>query len=206
MLALMSAVQPVRRRPREQVRADLLAAGERLVRARGFRVSVDEIAAAAGMTKGAVYSNFANRAQLMEAVAERVAPAPVDLDALVPEDLPVAVAMERGGRAMARRVDEHPEELVLMVDLLAEFAREPELRRAVRERTAAPGEHQGATRMEQRAAREGRSLPRPAQELALVIDALALGLGVTRLLRGAEAVPDELFGWAFRKVVEPDPS
>lgn len=203
MLRDMAAVQPVRRRPREQVRADLLDAAERLVRTRGFRVSVDEIAAAAGMTKGAVYSNFANRAELMEAVAERVAPGPIDLDALVPESLTVAAAMERGALEMARRVDEHPEELVLLLDLLLAFAREPELLKTVR-RSTDPGEHQAANRLQQRADREGRSLPRPAVELATVVDALALGLGITRLLHGPQAVADDLFAWALSKVVTPD--
>lgn len=204
MLRGVPAVQPARRRPREQVRADLLDAAERLVRTRGFRVSVEEIAAEAGMTKGAVYSNFAHRAELMKAVAERVEPAPVDLDALVPDDLPVTEAMERVGREMARRVDERPEELVLLLDLLAAFGREPELLRTVR-RATSTGEHRAADRLQQRAEREGRSLPRTAAELALVSDALALGLGVIRLLRGAEAVPDDLFVWAFRRLVEDAP-
>lgn len=204
MLCTVPAVQPVRRRPRQQVRADLLDAAERLVRTRGFRVSVDEIAAEAGMTKGAVYSNFANRGELMAEVAERVSPEPVDLDALVPDDLPLTAAMEQAGRALARRVDEQPEELLLLLDLVAEYAREPELRSAVR-RSARPGEHRGARRIQQRAEQEGRSLPRPAEELAGVIDALALGLGVSRLLHGSEAVPDDLFGWAFRRLAEDEP-
>lgn len=204
MLPVVPAVQPVRRRPREQVRADLVDAAERLVRARGFRVSVDEIAAEAGMTKGAVYSNFAHRGELMAEVAERVSPAPVDLEALLPDDLPLTAAMAQGGRTLARRVDEKPQELLLLLDLISEYAREPELRNAVR-RSAEPGEHRGAARMQQRAEREGRSLPRPAEELAEVIDALALGLGVSRLLHGPEAVPDDLFAWAFGRIVEDEP-
>ena len=156
------------------------------------------------MTKGAVYSNFANRAELMEAVAERVAPVPLDLDALVPEDLSVADSMERCGREVARRVDEQREELVLLLDLLSAFAREPELLDTAR-RAADSEEHRAADRLQQRAQREGRSLPRTPVELATVLDALALGLGATRLLRGAEAVPDELFAWAFRAVAEAEP-
>jgi AcrR family transcriptional regulator len=202
MLWVVVPVQPARRRPRAQVRADLLAAAERLVRERGFRVSVDEIAAAAGMTKGAVYSNFANRAELMGVIAERLAPAPMDLDELVPPELPLAAAMERSGRILARRVEEHPADFVLILDLLSEFIREPELLRRAQE--SAPPESSAADRLQQRAQSEGRSLPRSAFEVAMVIDALALGLGVTRLLRGTHAVPDELFSWAFTKVVQPD--
>lgn len=200
----MPAVQPVRRRPREQVRADLLDAAERLVRERGFRVSVDEIATAAGMTKGAVYSNFTNRAELMEAVAERVSPAPIDVDALVPEGLPVSEAVERAAREVVRRVDDHPEELVLILELVSELVRDPELLR--RARAADGAEHRAADRLQQRADLEGKTLPRPAAELGVVLDSLSFGLAATRMLRGPDAVPDDLFVWAFRKVVQPDPT
>ena len=202
MLLGVPVVQPSRRRPRAQVRADLLDAAERLVRERGFRVSVDEIAAAAGMTKGAVYSNFAHRGELMEAVAERMLPAPIDVDVMVPEDVPVDEAMERGARELVRRVDERPEELRVVLELLAEYLRDPDLLQ--RARADAPGEHQAADRLQRRAEHEGRVLPRPARDLATVLDALALGLGATRLLRGPEAVPEDLFAWAFRRVVAPD--
>ena len=199
----MPAVQPSRRRPRAQVRADLLDAAERLVRERGFRVSVDEIAAEAGMTKGAVYSNFASRADLLDAVAERVQPAPVNLEALAPEGMPVAEAMEQGARTHAARVESHPEELVLLLELVAAYARDPELLRRLRE---APGPQAGgaAERLRQRAERHGTRLPRDPAELSMVIDALALGLGATRLLRGPDVVTDDLFAWAFRRMVAPD--
>lgn len=200
----MPAVQPTPRRPRAQVRADLLEAAERLVRARGFRVSVDDIAAAAGMTKGAVYSNFANRAELMEAVAERMLPEPIDVDTLVPDGLPVDEAMERGARELVRRLDERPEELGVVLELVAEYVRDPELLQRIRADTM--DQHRAAERLQRRADVEGRVLPRPAAELATVLDALALGLGGTRLLRGPDAVSEELFVWAFRKLVQPDPS
>ena len=199
MLRDVPAVQPTRRRPREQVRADLLNAAERLVRTRGFRVSVDEIAAEAGMTKGAVYSNFANRAELMESVAERVQPAPVLLDEQVPADLSVGDAWEWAASELAQRVDEQPQDWALLLDLLAEFAREPELLRRARE---SPVGHQAAEVLQARADREGRALPRAAEDLVIVLDALALGLGATRLVRGRQAVPDELFVWAFRRIVQ----
>lgn len=65
-----------RRTPREnrraQTRAALLDAAERLWAERGIRgASLDEIAAAAGMTKGAVYSNFAGKTDLVLSLLER---------------------------------------------------------------------------------------------------------------------------------------
>ncbi|MGP4024743.1 TetR/AcrR family transcriptional regulator [Actinomadura sp. 3N407] len=65
------SVQP-RRDRREQTRTALLTAAERLWAERGIHgASLDDIAAAAGLTKGAVYSNFAGKTDLLLALMER---------------------------------------------------------------------------------------------------------------------------------------
>jgi AcrR family transcriptional regulator len=54
-----------------QTREALLAAGDRLFREQGFHsASLDQVAAAAGYTKGAVYSNFASKEDLFLAIYE----------------------------------------------------------------------------------------------------------------------------------------
>ena len=51
---------------RERTRAALVAAALAIVREKGFAAaSLDEIAARAGMTKGAIHSNFAGKAVLL---------------------------------------------------------------------------------------------------------------------------------------------
>jgi AcrR family transcriptional regulator len=61
-----------RQEKRAQTRAALLDAAERLWAQRGIRgASLDEVAAQAGMTKGAVYSNFAGKTDLILALLER---------------------------------------------------------------------------------------------------------------------------------------
>jgi AcrR family transcriptional regulator len=63
-----------RRDRRGSTRAALLAAAERLWAERGIRgASLEDIAAAAGLTKGAVYSNFAGKADMLFALLERYA-------------------------------------------------------------------------------------------------------------------------------------
>jgi AcrR family transcriptional regulator len=55
-----------------QTREELLAAGDRLFREQGFHgASLDQVAAAAGYTKGAVYSNFVSKEDLFLAIYER---------------------------------------------------------------------------------------------------------------------------------------
>src|SRR5476649_2089987 len=50
---------------RERTRATLIASALEVVAAKGFAgASLDEIAARAGMTRGAIYSNFAGRGEL----------------------------------------------------------------------------------------------------------------------------------------------
>src|SRR5688572_27566323 len=57
---------------RQQTRARLLDAAGQVFARRGFHAAtVDEIADAAGYTKGAVYSNFANKDQLFLALLDQ---------------------------------------------------------------------------------------------------------------------------------------
>ena len=57
--------QRVRRRPREEVRDDLLAAAARVFARRGFHgASVEAIFEDAGLSTGAIYSNFASKEEL----------------------------------------------------------------------------------------------------------------------------------------------
>src|SRR3954467_4830915 len=71
------ATRPLSRAERrEQPRDDLIAAADRSFVGGGFHAtSLDQIAASAGYTKGAVYSNFASKEDLFFAVYERRADA-----------------------------------------------------------------------------------------------------------------------------------
>ncbi|GAA4621496.1 TetR family transcriptional regulator [Actinoallomurus vinaceus] len=82
-----SAVKDEARTPRQerraQTRAALLDAAEHLWAERGIRgASLDEIAGRAGLTKGAVYSNFASKSDLVLALLERYTQAEAVLGAI----------------------------------------------------------------------------------------------------------------------------
>lgn len=69
---LQKTRQEARQERRAQTRTALLDAAERLWAEHGIRgASLDEIAARAGMTKGAVYSNFTSKTDLILALLER---------------------------------------------------------------------------------------------------------------------------------------
>lgn len=71
MVAMDSPPLP-RRTKRERTRAALIEAALAVAEEKGFlAASLDEVAARAGMSKGAIYSNFRSKAELMGRAAER---------------------------------------------------------------------------------------------------------------------------------------
>ncbi|MEO3826776.1 helix-turn-helix domain-containing protein [Actinomadura sp. B10D3] len=107
-----------RRDRREQTRTALLTAAERLWAERGIHgASLDDIAAAAGLTKGAVYSNFAGKTDLLLALMERITSDRTRTD--VCEELHAAAQdADLTGRSSRHDTDDAPRRLAL---LLVEF-------------------------------------------------------------------------------------
>src|SRR5215510_13178266 len=117
---------------KEQTRTGLVASARRVFLDRGFHgASLDEIADAAGYSKGAVYSNFAGKDDLFLAVLdahfEQRARALVDvmLDADGLEDSYRAVA-----RSMVTADEAEPGWTPLLLEFWAHASRRPELRTA----------------------------------------------------------------------------
>jgi AcrR family transcriptional regulator len=107
-------------------RERLLAAAERvLARPGGGLVTMEAIAAEAGLTKGAVYHHFADRAELLSAVAGRVSPVAEILGALEStRDLPIRDALTALATAYYKAMMERAD---LVRHLAANAARDPEL-------------------------------------------------------------------------------
>jgi AcrR family transcriptional regulator len=97
-----------RQERRAQTRAALLDAAERLWARRGIRgASLDEIAAQAGMTKGAVYSNFTGKTDLILALLDRYTQVELGngtVTGLRDSDRPRADRCADAGRRYARRL------------------------------------------------------------------------------------------------------
>ncbi|MFI6522348.1 TetR/AcrR family transcriptional regulator [Spirillospora sp. NPDC050679] len=112
-----------RRERRERTRAALLAAAQRLWAERGIHgASLDDIAASAGLTKGAVYSNFAGKTDLLLALLERYTEERLGgevCDELRDAARPPDERLERVGKAFARRLSGDDSRLPAL--LLMEF-------------------------------------------------------------------------------------
>jgi AcrR family transcriptional regulator len=196
-----AGVTPRTPRPRrDEVRTRVLDAAAAVVAERGLgAATLDQVAAAAGFTKGAVYSNFASKDELFLAlleaqVAGRVAS--VESALRTAADLPAALAAV--GAELAR-----PD--AVTQSLFVEF-----WQRAVRDPEVRTGFVRFRRDLRARIARVVQDVldTRPVapgwdpESLALVVVALANGLAL-EALPDPDAVPDGLVARVLGALVEP---
>jgi len=114
---------------RERTREDLVDAAGRLFTENGFHATtVDAIAAAAGYTKGAVYSNFASKEDLFFAVYERRADAAVARTQRLLDELGAAAAIEQSTAETGARRGRDDGWLAVFLEFWSHVLRHPELR------------------------------------------------------------------------------
>ena len=187
--------QRTRRPPREEVRRRILAAATEVFLERGFGgASVDEIAAAAGFSKGAVYSNFEDKDALFLALVDEEFAWRLDQLRAALEDAPddPHAGAEVAGRSMIRALAAHQDLHVLFSEFRVHADRSPDTRRRFAQRRSEIRTTLAET-VAAYADRAGVQLTMPPDHLATVLLALTNGLALERLGQ-PEAVPDELFG------------
>jgi AcrR family transcriptional regulator len=181
-------VPPTRAERQARTRKELVDAAERLFTAQGFHAtSLDAVAAEAGFTKGAVYSNFASKEDLFFAVYER------RVDARVTEverTLEAAPTLREGIDRIIPGNGDRPQAsdgwLAVFFEFWAHVLRHPELR----ERFAA--QHRRIIDVLAAATVEsGEEMQDDPHKLATARYAMQLGLQLERLTR-PDAVDAEL--------------
>src|SRR5829696_271407 len=176
----MKTARLTRAERRERTRDDLIAAADRAFVDGGFHAtSLDQIAAAAGYTKGAVYSNFASKEDLFFAVYERrAAVAEAQMAELFQGD--AAAGLDRISADTTGRVNRDDGWLAVFFEFWAHVIRHPELRERFAEihrRLQVPV----AGALERIAAERGVELPDDALRLAVASGAMQIGLALERL-------------------------
>jgi AcrR family transcriptional regulator len=184
-----------RRKPkgdkRHRTRAALLEAARAVVQEKGYaRTTLEDVAARAGMTTGAIYGNFRNREELFIALGLTYW-APVV--PRVPPGASFAEAMRAMSEATLAAIPERAPAAVGRLTGLAYAMSSDELRARVEEVTAASYD-MGAEWL--RTLEGTDDLPMPAEQLVVVLHALIEGLVLHRLLT-PRLVPDEVFRSAF---------
>jgi AcrR family transcriptional regulator len=181
-------VPPTRAERQARTRKELVDAAERLFAAQGFHAtSLDAVAAEAGFTKGAVYSNFASKEDLFFAVYER------RVDARVTEverTLEAAPTLREGIDRIIPGNGDRPQAsdgwLAVFFEFWAHVLRHPELR----ERFAA--QHRRIIDVLAAATVEsGEEMQDDPHKLATARYGMQLGLQLERLTR-PDAVDAEL--------------
>jgi AcrR family transcriptional regulator len=175
---------------RERTRAALLEAARQLVREKGHeRTTLEEVAARAGMTTGAIYGNFRNRDELFIALGHAYWPA---VKPVVAPGATFAEAMQAMARATIAAVDERRPVAVGRLTGLAYTLTNDEMRARVRDVTKQSYDA-GAEWLR---AFDARELPMPPETLVRVIHCLIEGLVMQRIVT-PELCPDEVFLAAF---------
>lgn len=173
---------PTRAERQARTRSELADAAERLFTANGFHAtSLDTVAAEAGFTKGAVYSNFASKEDLFLAVYERRVDARVaEMETHLAEAPSLREGVERTIPGNRGRPETDDGWMAVFFEFWAHALRHPELR----ERFAA--QHRRVivplARAELEDARaRGEELPEDSHKLATARYAMQLGLQLERL-------------------------
>jgi AcrR family transcriptional regulator len=110
---------------KERTRQRLLAEAQRLFRERGYAAtSLEQIAEAAEVTKGAIYGHFASKEDLMLSALE-AAPAP-DYSTLNDESRPLRERLSLFGRAVGAEQPGDTEELAMYLEFFAALLRAPD--------------------------------------------------------------------------------
>jgi AcrR family transcriptional regulator len=173
-----------RQRRQELTKTHLLDAAERIFVERGFHAaSIDDVAAAAGFTKGAVYSNFRNKEDLFIALVDRrweqqlatVREVMADAENLAPEQRDEAfrrltVELLRAGRDWQ----------LLYLEFAVYAARNPKARRALDARFLADCEAL-APLLEAEFLRVGAASPMSFVDLAAVFLAFFNGVALQQV-------------------------
>ena len=179
-------------------REALLAAALRVFARRGYRhAGVDEIAAEAGYSKGAIYWHFSGKAELLMALVEERIDAPMRalvamLGSAPPErDMSVEATSE-----FARQLSEQREALLLEREYWSLAIRDPDLRARYAERQTERREEL-ARALEARVRHLGTpDLPMPAEDVARIVMSMVGGLVVDDLVEPGSVRP-ELMGEAL---------
>src|SRR4051812_13452846 len=193
-------VRYVRRLERQQkTRDELLGAATRLFAARGFGgASIDEIAAAAGYTSGAIYANFSGKEDLfLSAFEQQIARHIREVtEAVSSAGEDEAARTAAGAQQWIDFLDGSPDLFLLFVEYWAYAVRDPKRRAAFSERFAAFRDT--TARM------IGRD---PGDPQAPAVNALVYGIAFQRMAE-PDSIPDELLrdsleallrGWGRRR-------
>ncbi|HEU4977125.1 MAG TPA: TetR/AcrR family transcriptional regulator [Baekduia sp.] len=182
-----------RKERQAHTRSCLLEAAGRVFARRGLAsASVDEVAADAGFTKGAVYANFGSKEQLfLEMLDAKFAQRLEEMDRALSTDEPPEAQARAAGRDFVEHLNLDPEWSRLFFEAGLHASRDEAFRAQLVERYAAMRSRM-ADILRARARAGGFDPGVPFEQLATMLFAMGNGMAFERLVEPG-SVPDELF-------------
>jgi AcrR family transcriptional regulator len=187
-----------REEKKARTRAQLIDAAATVFARRGFvAASLDEVADEAGLTKGAVYSNFESKDDLFQAVMDDRLNEPMlhVADDLIGSTDSFQERAMKGARAFTDAVERERDVYLLGIEFDVYVARHPEYAPQFANRWREQFERIAGL-IEEASKGNGVPLPMSAEEMAVVVTALSQGMTIRRLVN-PESVPDDLLGRVY---------
>ena len=165
-----------------RTRAELIDAAARVVGRKGYHAAtVDDIAAEAGFTKGAFYSNFVSKEDVfIQLVADRSRNWTIAVARAYEGNEPLPERLKKGGEVLTHMVQEQVDWMLLSSEMLSQCVRDP----GMRQRLAAAYEEcrQVIARVVDRVETDfGVRLPTPSEQVATMMMAMTDGFVYQRL-------------------------
>ncbi len=176
-------------RRRQQTREYLLQAAAQVFAARGFHAAtLDEVAAAAGFTKGAVYSNFKNKEDLFLALLEQGYTREMTAirEAMEASDVPPEARLGDFVRVIRDELDRAPYFGALYLEFHLYALRNPAARSRLNELEREDIRAIAAI-LEAERSRRGIEIDEPTERTARVIVAMFRGISMMRTANPEEA-------------------
>src|SRR4051812_26133474 len=173
-------------------RDELLAAALRVFASRGYQeAGVDEIAAAAGYSKGALYWHFSGKEDLLSALLEeRIDARTREMVELLASGPPERDMSEEGSREFARRLSTQRDAVLLEREYWSLAIRDPELRARYAQRQTEL-RNAFARALEARARHLGTpEVGMPAEDVARIVMSIIGGLSVDELIEPGSVRPE----------------
>jgi AcrR family transcriptional regulator len=196
-----------KREKRADVKAKILESAYAVFTEKGYDgASLERVAEAAGFSKGAVYSNFANKDELFfELVSARIDERIEALRAVLakrPGSKGVAAVARAAGKELGAIGEADPGWQMLFIEFWLRCARGDELRVLMAEKRRVMRSKIAESFEAEAAAAGGKLGKAEAMDLATTILALSNGLGIEGVI-DPEAVRPALFGTLLAKIIGP---
>ena len=191
-----------REEKKAQTRERLIEAAARVFAEKGFATtSLDEVADAAGLTKGAVYSNFENKEDLVVAVLR----AHQDRQSGIKDIATAAGTLEEqqavAGRLFSESVARERDAFLLLLEFTAYALRTPSVYADFLERHRAGRKEIADMIDEAGAGRDAKGFKTDAYRAALIFEVVGNGIALEKLI-DPEGVPDDVFDRLMPVLIE----